>query len=118
MIRGFKLDIYDSDIHFAWETNDCELNNFFDKAKVPNECRQIFFERYNENNTGAITTGYPVTNMFTVFRLQPTKRSVAHEIYHIVYNILKPREIEDEEAWAYCIGYVTEMFYKLFSQKN
>lgn len=118
MIKGFKLDIYDSEIHFAWDTNNDELNNFFNEAKVPDECRKVFYERYNENNTGAITTGYPVTNMFTVFRLHPTTKSVAHEIYHIVYNILKPREIEDEEAWAYCIGYVTDMFYKLYSQTD
>ena len=41
-----------------------------------------------------------------------------HSMDHIVYNILKPREIEDEEAWAYCIGYVTEMFYRLYSQTD
>lgn len=116
MIKGFRLELYDSDIFFAWNTDKQELDNFFTKERVPQGICAFFHQRFNENSTGALTIGYPVTNMLTVFRIKPDNKSIAHEIYHIVYNILKPREIEDEEAWAYCIGYVTSKFYELFNQ--
>ena len=114
MIKGFSLDIYDSDVSFALNTNEKELNAFFDQVEAPKEYREMFWEEYNQNKIGALTTGYSATNMLVVFRDEPNNKVVAHELFHVAYNILKHRGIEDEEAWAYLIGYLTEMFYDLF----
>lgn len=118
MIKGFSLDIYDSDISFAWDTNEKEINAFFDKVEAPEEYRKGFWENYDKEMCGALTTLYSSTNVFCVFGCEPNNKVAAHEIYHIAYNILKPRGIEDEEAWAYLIGYITEMFYDLYLEKE
>lgn len=117
MIKGFSLDIYDSDISFAWNTNEKELNAFFDQVEAPEEYRAMFWEQYGQSKVGALTTGYSATNMFVVFRDEPNNKVVAHELFHVAYNILKFRGIEDEEAWAYLIGHLTEMFYDLYLDK-
>ena len=118
MIKGFSLDIYDCDIAFAWDTNEKEINAYFDKAQVPDDYRKGFWENYGEGKVGALTTFSCVFNAFTVFRDEPNNKVVAHEIYHIAYNVLKPRGVEDEEAWAYLIGFLTEMFYDLYLEKD
>jgi len=117
MITGFSLDIYDSDISFAWNTNEKELTAFLDKIEATQEERDEFFRRVNNGNTGAISVCYGDSgSSITIFNSEPSFKAVAHEIYHIAYRILKPRGIEDEEAWAYLIGYITEMFYDLYNE--
>ena len=120
MITGFSLDIYDSDIAFAWDTNEKELSAFLDKVKASQENREEFFKNINNDNAGAITVCCcgRGTSTITVFHDEPNNKIVAHEIYHIAYRILNPRGIEDEEAWAYLIGYLTEMFYDLYLEKD
>ena len=117
MIKGFSLDIYDSDIAFAWDTSEKELTAYFSKTKAPTDYLNVFWEEYKSGDTGALTTGYS-NSLMTVFKNKPTQKVIAHEIYHIAYNVLKPREIEDEEAWAYLIGYLTEEFYDLYEEKQ
>lgn len=118
MIKGFGLEIYDCDIAFAWDTNEKEINAYFDQAEVPEGYRQGFWENYEQRKVGALTSLSSASNVFTVFHDTPEHKVVAHEIYHIAYNILKPRGIEDEEAWAYLIGHITEMFYDLYLEKE
>ena len=115
MIKGFSLDIYDSDISFAWDTNEKELNAFLDTLEATPEMREAFFQNVGRLVVGAVTFTYgDSTNCMVIFREEPTNKVVAHELYHVAYRVLKQRGIEDEEAWAYLIGYLTEMFYNLF----
>lgn len=115
MIKGFSLDIYDSDISFAWDTNEKELNAFLDTLEATPEMREAFFQNVGGLDVGAVTFTYgDSTNCMVIFREEPTNKVVAHELYHVAYRVLKQRGIEDEEAWAYLIGYLTEMFYNLF----
>lgn len=118
MIKGFSLDIYDSDIAFAWDTSEKELTAYFNKVNTPKEYVKLFLNDYNEASTDALTIGYSGGKyLFTVFKNKPTQKVIAHEIYHIAYNVLKPRQIDDEEAWAYLIGYLTEEFFNLYNEK-
>ena len=118
MIKGFSLDIYDSDISFAWDTNEKELSAFLDEIDATAENREEFLQKVNEDDSGATTVSYGCgTNCITVFNVEPNNKVVAHEIFHIAHRVLVPRGIEDEEAWAYLIGYVTEMFYDLYLDK-
>lgn len=119
MITGFSLDIYDSDVSFAWNTNEKELNAFLDKVEVPEEKRAEFFENVLGDKIGAVTASYGnSTNCIVVFWDEPNNKIVAHELFHVAYRILNTRGIEDEEAWAYLIGHLTETFYDLYLQQD
>ena len=118
MIKGFSLDIYDCEISFAWDTNEKELRAFLEANDVPEEKRDEFIANTLSVYAGAVTVGMgESTNCITVFNCEPNNKVVAHEIFHIAHRVLTPRGIEDEEAWAYCIGYITEMFYDLYLDK-
>ena len=115
MITGFSLDIYDSDISFAWDTNTKELDAFLDKLEATPEMREAFYNNVGDEKIGAVTFSYgDSTDCMVIFRERPSHKIVAHELYHVAYRILKQRGIEDEEAWAYLIGYLTEMFYDVY----
>lgn len=115
MITGFLLDIYDSDISFAWDTNTKELDAFLDKLEATPEMRAAFYNNVGDEMIGAVTFSYgDSTDCMVIFREEPSNKIVAHELYHVAYRILKQRGIEDEEAWAYLIGHLTEMFYDLY----
>ena len=115
MITGFSLDIYDSDISFAWDTNTKELDAFLDKLEATPEMREAFHNNIGDEKIGAVTFCYgDSTDCMVIFREKPNNKIVAHELYHVAYRILKQRGIEDEESWAYLIGHITEMFYDLY----
>lgn len=118
MIKGFSLDIYDCEVSFAWDTNEKELRAFLEANAVPEERRDKFIAIVLGAYVGAVTVALDdSTNCITVFNCEPNNKVVAHEIFHIAYRVLTPRGIEDEEAWAYLIGYLTEMFYDLYLDK-
>lgn len=115
MIKGFGLDIYNTGINFAWNTSRDELYSFLDDIGEPKEKVAEFSEKVFRENAGAVTVCFgDGNNTITVFNNEPNNSSAAHEIYHIACGILKPRGIEDEEAYAYLIGHITEMFYRLY----
>lgn len=53
---------------------------------------------------------------FGVFIWQPTRGIIAHEVFHVVYHIMKHLEVtlcrESEEAFAYLTQHLTEVFYQ------
>lgn len=116
MIKGFSLDIYDSDISFAWDSNPKEIEAFFEQAGATEEARKEAMDVLSQGDTGAMTICYSATNIIVVFKEEPTHKVVAHEIYHVAHRIMTPRLIEDQEAWAYLIGHLTEMFYGLHDE--
>jgi hypothetical protein len=44
--------------------------------------------------------------------------TIAHEIYHAVVRITEDRDISDEEAQAWLMGYITEMVYQFLNKKD
>jgi hypothetical protein len=44
--------------------------------------------------------------------------TIAHEVYHAVVRITEDRDISDEEAQAWLMGYITEMVYQFLNKKN
>jgi hypothetical protein len=44
--------------------------------------------------------------------------TIAHEIYHAVVRITEDRDISDEEAQAWLMGYLTEMVYQFLNKKD
>jgi len=47
-----------------------------------------------------------------------THNTIAHEMYHAATRICEDREIKDEEAKAWLVGYVTGEMYKFLEKKN
>ena len=116
MITGFSIDIYDCDLSFAIDTNEKELNQFFDQIGLPEEGRQAYYDEFSKDPSmkiEALTCDFGTPNYLIVFNSDPSPKAVAHEIFHAAYRILNPRGIEDEEAYAYLIGYITETFYQV-----
>jgi len=117
MIKGFSLDIYGCCISFGWDTNKKEIDAFLEECATTDACRDGIKKYMDEDMAGALTINPDPINVLTLFKDEPTPPMVAHEIFHVACRVLHPRGIEDEEAWAYCIGYITTMFYDLYYDK-
>lgn len=87
-----------------------------DKIELSDEGRKQFFDNVGDlDGGGAVTFTYgDSTNCIVIFKDTPNNKVVAHELYHVAYRICTLRGIECEEAWAYLIGYLTEMFYDMY----
>ena len=44
--------------------------------------------------------------------------TISHEIFHLVMDIAEDRLIEDQEAVAWLVGYITEEMYKFLKIKS
>ena len=117
MIKGFTIDIYGCSIAFGWDTNKKEIDSYLDTCAPTDACNEGVKTYLETDMAGALTITVDPINILTLFKDNPTENMVAHEVYHIACRVLQPRGIEDEEAWAYCIGYITEMFYGLYLDK-
>ena len=100
MIKGFSLDIYDCDIAFAWDTNEKEINAYFDKAQVPDDYRKGFWENYGESKVGALTTFSCVSNAFTVFRDEPNSLSILIQasMPFRIQRVMRKQNLSESEA--------------------
>ena len=117
MIKGFSIDIYGCQVAFGWDTNQKEIDAFFNESEATDACKEGVKTFLEEPRAAALTINVNPINIVTFFKDEPTNNMVAHEIYHVACRVLQPRGIEDEEAWAYLIGYLTEMFYDLYLDK-
>ena len=119
MITGFSIDLFDCDLSFAIDTNQKELDAFFDEIGLPEDGRQSFKDQFDKDPSmkiEALTCNFGTPNYLIVFNSEPSPKAVAHEIFHSAYQILHPRGIEDEEAFAYLIGHITKMFYDAYAE--
>lgn len=120
MIKGFPVDIYGCEVSFAWNSHNKELSALLDKYELDEEAKQGFFSLLdNANRASAITISIADTgNVIVVFFGEPNNRDVAHELYHVACRIMEGKGIQEEESWAYLIGYLTEMFYDLYLEES
>lgn len=119
MISGFYIDIYQCSITFVIDSNEEELKEFFsNNPHIPEENQKEIIELFKKKKGNAFTGPLTDVDAITVFITEPTYRNVAHEIYHLCHLIMTQRSIEDEEAWAYLIGYITEKFYNIKDGKE
>ena len=114
MIKGFDIDIYNCFVTFVWDATEQELLEFFrNNPQIPEEYRDEMIEIFRKRNCDAFTGPLSYSDVITIFMSDTSHRTVAHEIYHLCHLIMTKRGIQDEEAWAYLIGYITEKYYKL-----
>jgi len=104
-IKNIDLQIYNSKIiviigESAKILNDY-VNNNITKMDISEDEGCVF-----ENTKGDIFTYYvALSRKFLNHNL------IAHETFHLAYKIMENLNIEDEEATAWLIGYLTELIY-------
>lgn len=119
MIKGFDIDLYNCFVTFVWDSNEWELTSFFNEnPQIPEEYKNEMITIFRKRDCDAFTGPLSYSDVITIFMSDTSPRTVAHEIYHLCHLIMTKRGIQDEEAWAYLIGYVTENYYKLKEGKN
>lgn len=114
------LVIYPFDIMFSIGQSDRGLMKIL-KKRLPKTafdiCKQdeclLSFNEMDNGRTLMIKDGGQ-----TIIRVNknPSHATIAHEIFHAISFLLiklnMPLSLENDEAYAYLIGYVTEQFYK------
>jgi hypothetical protein len=63
---------------------------------------------------------FPVgkVNYMAIHKDQINPFTISHEIYHATQNIMRSRNIKDEEAHAYLNGFINEAVYKFLQHKG
>ncbi len=119
MIKGFDIDLYNCFVTFVWDSNEAELMSFFDmNPQIPEEYKDEIVTIFRKRDCDAFSGPLSCSDVITIFISDTSYRAVAHEIYHLCHLIMTKRGIQDEEAWAYLIGYVTEKYYELKEEKD
>lgn len=119
MITGFNLEIYNCFVSFVWDTNEHELKEFFDNnPQVPKEYQEEMLDIIKKKNCDAFTGPLSYSDVITIFMSDTSYKTVAHEIYHLCHLIMTQRGVQDEEAWAYLIGHITEKYYELKEKRS
>ena len=119
MIRAVNIPIYNVDVAFGWEITKEELEDFIERnqercSKEEIEGMRAFLGDY----FFGLTKLFDNLNIVCFFKGVPTRNQIAHELYHVAYKICEPREIRDEEAMAYLVGYLTDVYYDVYQEAN
>lgn len=112
LTKTFHLKMYDSDLRFIITPDISKEFKRIARSKKD-------FDTTFEGEAGGLAFSYYFHEYFILLRDDTVMHSyIAHEIYHIVEKMTKDREINDEEAKAYLIGYITKIIYKHLSSKK
>lgn len=108
--KKIKLSTYNCAVSFMICDNlRRTVNSLYKKLNVVN--------KFDVDAEGVAITA-DIDNYFVVLDLYYLSHdSIAHELYHIVVRVTEDREINDEEAQAWLMGYLSAEMYK-FLYKN
>lgn len=74
-------------------------------------------ETFDQEAEGILIT-IDIDNYYVVFDTEYlSHNTIAHELYHAVVKVTEDRDIIEEEAQAWLMGYLSEVVYK-YIQKN
>ncbi len=113
------LVVYPFDIMFSIGETDEQLLKVLEQ-RLPEDAFEVCKEdecllNFKEMDNGR--TVFLNKGGQTIIRLcrTPSKGTIAHEIFHAVEFLFRklnmPLTLENDEAYAYLIGYITEQFY-------
>ena len=111
MRKKIKIDQYNCELIVAISDRIKEdTNKILKKYKIP---QTIDYE------IEGIFLFHDIDKYYLLLSLQHlSHNTIAHEIYHAVVRITEDREIADEEAQAWLMGYITEIVYQFINKKN
>ena len=118
MISGFNIDIYDVSVTYAWNTSKEEIINFFSKNCIKDEYKSRIIEGFKEKNIGGFMCVVSDEDFLCVFFEPDNPKVIVHELFHVCHKIMTERNIEDEEAWAYLMGYLVHMYYEIKNKNH
>lgn len=113
------LVVYPFDIMFSIGQRDVDLMKIL-KKRLPKQAFDICNEDECLLNFGGMDNGRTLMisdggQTIIRFGKNPSHATISHEIFHAVeflFNKLNmPLSLENDEAYAYLIGYITEQFY-------
>lgn len=118
------LKLYPYDIMFSFGETNKELYKALDKYKIPydEQGKSVIDESELKYRTIMFPTGQTLIRIAEVPEKASQYAVLIHEIYHAVNNVMKnigmTYSADSEEAYAYCIQYVTqEVLGKLWTNK-
>lgn len=122
------LVIYPFDVMFSVGESDNKLKRTLKKMLHPDAYQVAYSDDFligfNRNSVQGGQTLFIHGHRQTVVRLgrSPSHGTIAHEIFHAVELLLRELKMtlcaDNDEAYAYLIGYITEQFYLQFNTGN
>jgi len=100
----------------------CKLH-FIVTDQLTNEMNRLYKKYKREDKFDITAEGCVFSpamyDIYLVIDIQYlTHNTISHEVFHVVNNIQKDRDITDEESGAWLIGYVSEFVYKFLKKKK
>ena len=107
--KSYKIDLYSC--KFTVIVTD---NMFQEERKIYNK----YDEEHNEySDIDGLSICFSHDDYYILFKEGIiTHNLIAHELYHLVCSMMDHRMIDDEEARAWLIGYVTALVYQTFGK--
>ncbi len=108
------LKIYPYDIMFSFGETNKQLYKTLDKYKIPydEQGKSVIDESDGKYRTIMFPTGQTLVRIAKKPKQPNEYAVVVHEIYHAVNNVMRnigmTYSADSEEAYAYCIQYVTQ----------
>lgn len=108
-IKSFKLDLY------ACKISVIAADDIFEEEK---KLYNKYGEDYDDYMSADGLCLYFIHDHYYILLKKDaiTHNLIAHELYHTVCAIMDHRIIDDEEARAWLIGYVTSLIYQAFDK--
>ena len=81
-------------------------------------CKKFKLKYEEGSMEGAVVSGDMDLYYFLLSANHLSHNVIAHELYHLVFHIIKDRGILDEEASAWIAGHLSEQVYNLIETKK
>ncbi len=110
-VKRIKINIYNSEIHHIIGLNQTELLDYVDDVYGIEDDDEEFEGKCFEYVWDEDINKYIYPIVFVESSLDVALLS--HELSHVIKNILRERNIKDDEAEAYLTGYLTQKSFKI-----
>lgn len=83
------------------------------KAKVNSVYKKFKQDEIFSHEAEGVVFTFDIDSYYIILdEVYLSHNTIAHEIYHAVVKVTEDRDIVDEEAQAWLMGYLTEVMYK------
>lgn len=123
MVYQLDIDLIRAQVVFLIETTTAEFDRLYydNVTRITDEeykeiKREIENPKLSDGYTGMLDNG----TVIIFLRHKFAEGAITHEMIHAAYKLLKVRgfELDDEEAWAYLGGYLTEKYYEYLREND
>ena len=123
MIYQLDIDLIRANVIFLIEPTLAEFDRlYYDNVTriTDAEYKDIREEIENPELSDGYTRLLNCGTAIVYLRHKYAEGSFTHEIIHAAYKLLKVRgfDLDDEEAWAYLGGYLTEKYYDFMREND